>query len=182
MKCTWPRGSASLQIGGPYGAHTGKEQGRGRGRRSRVRVPPGSSGDESACATRSCRDWRACYRRPLKKGDVPTLMKFFDDGRAMEVVEGRSIRPRAPVVTGILVTSTAIPLPPKAGAESQEPSRISDLRRLSLSFFLWSRFLTTRFFLAEAELPRGGARGQVKRMLAILARPRRWSTILRRSA
>jgi len=182
----------SVQIGGPYQiAGSAKETPSRRaificrptdevGRRvpPTQSVPPEGSYQERACATKILsRIARLAYRRPVTKGDVQTLLQFFDDGRR----DGSSFE------AGIQFALERVLVDPdfllrvhrdrttasndRAGRESRTiVSRLSDLEVASrLSFFLWSSIPDEQLLdLAErGELTKPALlEQQVRRMLA----------------
>ena len=127
-----------IQVGGPYS----KDEARPKDTPSRRAIficEPKAASEERACANRIlARMARLAYRRPVTDQDVPTLMEFFDQGRA----EGRSFEAgiqfaleRMLVDPDFLLRVIRDPArAPAAGAAS-----LNDLELASrLSFFLWS--------------------------------------------
>jgi mono/diheme cytochrome c family protein len=75
----------SVEIGGPYDAPLiSKKPGTESASRKAIFVcqPPGAAAEERPCATTILtKISRLAYRRPVTKGDVDTLLQFFDKGR-----------------------------------------------------------------------------------------------------
>jgi mono/diheme cytochrome c family protein len=138
----------SVQIGGPYQpAGTAKDT---PGRRAIFVCQPRVAAEERACAaTILSRMARLAYRRPVTKGDVGTLLEFFDIGRR----DGGSFDHGIQFALERVLVDPDFLLrvhrdPP---ATKQAAYRLSDLEVASrLSFFLWSSIPDERL-LALAE-------------------------------
>jgi hypothetical protein len=137
----------TVDIGGPY-----QPAGIARDTPSRraIFVCQPVRGDEHACATKILsRMARLAYRRPVTKGDVQTLMEFFDSGRRDGGAFDDGIQfalERLLVDPDFLLRVHREPATP-----TKLPYRLSDLEVASrLSFFLWSSIPDDRLLtLAE---------------------------------
>jgi hypothetical protein len=126
---------SSLLVDGPYNGRVPNDS---PSRRRIFGCRPADAGEETACATRIVSTLaRAAYRRPLTRGDVDTLMEFFQRGRAERDFDN-GIR----AALERLLTSPDFLFRIETDPEKVAPGtayRLSDVELASrLSFFLWS--------------------------------------------
>src|SRR5580704_17273384 len=126
----------SVEIGGPYANH-GPAKDSATRHAIFVCEPPKAVAEERSCATTILsRLARLAYRRPVTKGDVSTLLSFFDNGRK----DGGSFDTGIQFALERMLVDPDFPLrvyrdPPAPKATRQ----LTDLELASrLSFFLWS--------------------------------------------
>jgi mono/diheme cytochrome c family protein len=142
-----------VQIGGPYdAAGPAKDT---PSRRAIFDCYPRLAREESACATKILsRIARRAYRRPVTKGDVQTLVEFFDAGRHDGGSFDSGIQfalERILADPDFLLRVHRDPRAPGEGGQGESGYRLGDIELASrLSFFLWSSIPDERLLdLAE---------------------------------
>jgi hypothetical protein len=154
----------SVQIGGPYQV---KGPARDTAARHAIFVcqPQGSSEERACAATILSRMSRLAYRRPVKKGDVDTLLEFFDQGKQ----DGGSFDNGVQFALERMLVDPDFLLRVYRDRGTTDPYPLTDLELASrLSFFLWSSIPDDRLLtLAErGELrPPATLEKEVRRML-----------------
>ncbi|HEX6898055.1 MAG TPA: DUF1592 domain-containing protein, partial [Bryobacteraceae bacterium] len=125
----------SVQISGPYNAHTPKES------PSRKRIfscYPSSQQDEEPCARAILAGLaRRAFRRPVNEEDIQTLLRFYTSGRAKSSFDnGVELALRELLVDPDFLFRIEHDPP---GVAPDSAYRVSDFELASrLSFFLWS--------------------------------------------
>ena len=136
----------SVQIGGPYkAAGPAKDT---PSRRAIFVCQPGPGVEERTCASKILsRMARLAYRRPATKGDVQTLLEFFDSGRR----DGGSFDSGIQYALERMLVDPDFLLRVHRAPAVAGTYRLSDLEVASrLSFFLWSSIPDDRLLtLAE---------------------------------
>jgi mono/diheme cytochrome c family protein len=165
-------GVASVEVGGPYNAHTPAET---PSRRDIFVCLPSSPSQEEPCASKILsRLARRAYRRPVTEEDVETLLGFYRTARRGASFDAGVQRALARMLVDPEFLYRFEPDPSIAAPGAAY--RLSDLEVASrLSFFLWSS-------IPDEELLDVAARGKLKDQTVLARQVRRMLADRRSSA